>query len=107
MPQLNREDFMARVSARIGEDNSDDALTFMRDMVDTFDGLTSSRPDTVSRSDFDQLQGRYDELSKSYRERFMTAPNLPNSSSGDEDKEDEAEQRAKSMKFSDLFSAKK
>lgn len=107
MPQLNREDFMARVSARIGEDNSDDALTFMRDMADTFDGLTASRPDTVSKSDFDQLQGRYDELSRSYRERFMTAPNLPPQSSGKEDEEDEAEQRAKTIKFGDLFSTKK
>nr|DAW63601.1 MAG TPA: hypothetical protein [Caudoviricetes sp.] len=105
MPQLNRDDFMARINSRLGDDNSEDALNFMRDMADTFDGLSSQPTDVVSKSDFDNLQGRYDELSRNYRERFMSAPipqpepELPNPS-------DEAEQRAKSIGFKDLFSTK-
>lgn len=105
MPQLNRDDFMARINSRLGDDNSEDALNFMRDMADTFDGLSSQPTDVVSKSDFDNLQGRYDELSRNYRERFMSAPFVqpepepPNPI-------DEAEQRAKSIGFKDLFSTK-
>ena len=32
MPQLNRDDFMARINSRLGDDNSEDALSFMRDI---------------------------------------------------------------------------
>lgn len=105
MPQLNRDDFMARINSRLGDDNSEDALNFLRDMADTFDGLSSQPTDVVSKSDFDNLQGRYDELSRNYRERFMSAPIVqpehepPNTI-------DEAEQRAKSIGFKDLFSTK-
>lgn len=105
MPQLNRDDFMARINSRLGDDISEDALSFMRDMADTFDGLSSQPTDVVSKSDFDNLQGRYDELSRNYRERFMSAPIVlqehepPNPI-------DEAEQRAKSIGFKDLFSTK-
>ena len=35
MPQLNRDDFMARINSRLGDDNSEDALNFIRDMADT------------------------------------------------------------------------
>lgn len=55
MPQLNRDDFMARINSRLGDDNSEDALNFLRDMADTFDGLSSQPTDVVSKSDFDNL----------------------------------------------------
>ena len=102
MPQLNREDFMARINSRLGEDNSEEALSFMRDMADTFDGLSKNPTDVVSKSEFDNLQGRYDELSRSYRERFLSTPTIPQEQ--DPPKEDEADQRAKSIGFKDLFS---
>lgn len=102
MPQLNREDFMARINARIGDDNSDDALSFMRDMADTFDGLSTPPADVVSRSEFDNLQGRYDELSRSYRERLMSSP-IPTPNPEPDPPEDEATRRATTIGFSDLF----
>ena len=105
MPQLSRDDFMARINSRLGGDNSDDALSFMRDMADTFDGLSNHPTDVVSKSDYDNLQGRYDELSRSYRERFLTTPALPQDPEPP-NQEDEAEQRAKSIGFKDLFSTK-
>ena len=105
MPQLNRDDFMARINSRLGDDNSEDALNFMRDMADTFDGLSSQPTDVVSKSDFDNLQGRYDELSRNYRERFMSAP-IPQPELEPPNPIDEAEQRAKSIGFKDLFSTK-
>ena len=105
MPQLNRDDFMARINSRLGDDNSEDALNFLRDMADTFDGLSSQPTDVVSKSDFDNLQGRYDELSRNYRERFMSAP-IVNPEPDPQNLIDEAEQRAKSIGFKDLFSTK-
>lgn len=105
MPQLSRDDFMARINSRLGDDNSEDALSFMRDMADTFDGLSSQPTDVVSKSDFDNLQGRYDELSRNYRERFMSAPVVPPEPEPP-NLIDEAEQRAKSIGFKDLFSTK-
>lgn len=105
MPQLNRDDFMARINSRLGDDNSEDALSFMRDMADTFDGLSSQPTDVVSKSDFDNLQGRYDELSRNYRERFMSTPIVPPEPEPP-NPIDEAEQRAKSIGFKDLFSTK-
>ena len=105
MPQLNRDDFMARINSRLGDDNSEDALSFMRDMADTFDGLSSQPTDVVSKSDFDNLQGRYDELSRNYRERFMSSPIVPQEPEPP-NPNDEAEQRAKSIGFKDLFSTK-
>lgn len=105
MPQLNRDDFMARINSRLGDDNSEDALNFLRDMADTFDGLSSQPTDVVSKSDFDNLQGRYDELSRNYRERFMSAP-IVNPEPEPQNLIDEAEQRAKSIGFKDLFSTK-
>lgn len=105
MPQLNRDDFMARINSRLGDDNSEDALNFMRDMADTFDGLSSQPTDVVSKSDFDNLQGRYDELSRNYRERFMSAP-IVQPEPEPQNPNDEAEQRAKSIGFKDLFSTK-
>ena len=105
MPQLNRDDFMARINSRLGDDNSEDALNFLRDMADTFDGLSSQPTDVVSKSDFDNLQGRYDELSRNYRERFMSAP-IVQQEPEPPNPIDEAEQRAKSIGFKDLFSTK-
>ena len=105
MPQLNREDFMARINSRLGEDNSEEALNFIRDMADTFDGLSKQPADVVSKSDFDTLQGRYDELSRNYRERFMSAPTIPQEPEPPI-QEDETEKRAKSIGFKDLFSTK-
>ena len=105
MPQLNRDDFMARINSRLGDDNAEDALNIMRDMADTFDGLSSQATDVVSKPEFDNLQGRYDELSRNYRERVMSAP-IANPEPEPQNLIDEAEQRAKSIGFKDLFSTK-
>lgn len=105
MAQLSREDFMSRINQRLGDDNSQEAIGFMTDMVDTFDGLTRTADSMVARSEFDQLQGRYDELSRNFRERFLSGNPLP-APELDPPPVDEAEQRAKNLKFGDLFTKK-
>ena len=39
MAVLNREDFFNAVNARVGTDTSDEALTFLEDMTDTYTSL--------------------------------------------------------------------
>lgn len=105
MAQLSREDFMARINQRLGDDNSQGAIGFMTDMVDTFDGLSHSAESMIARSEYDQLQGRYDELSRNFRERFLSGNPLP-VPDPDPSPVDEVQERAKNLKFGDLFTKK-
>ena len=42
MAVLTREDYRARVNARVGENASDEDLSFLEDMTDTYDSLAGS-----------------------------------------------------------------
>ena len=63
MAVLSRDDFMARINERVGDDNSDDALSFIEDMTDTFDDLSSS-------NNADEWEKKYNELDKMWREKY-------------------------------------
>ena len=39
MPKLERDAFMERIKAIVGDATDDDALSFIADMTDTYDGL--------------------------------------------------------------------
>lgn len=67
MPVLTREDFRARVSARVGESTTDEDLSFLEDMTDTYDSLAGSE-DTIR-----QLREENESLRRRYRERFEVA----------------------------------
>lgn len=66
MSVLNKEAFMARLQERIGEDTSDEAMSFIEDMTDTFNDM-----ETRSNGESDeQWQKKYDDLDKSWREKY-------------------------------------
>lgn len=68
MAVLNRDDFISRINARIGEDNSDEALSFIEDMSDTFDDMSNRLSDST---DWKQKYEDNDkEWRNKYRERF-------------------------------------
>lgn len=72
MPYLDKESFMARLKERIGEDLSDDSLSFIEDASDTYDEL-------MSRSEGQEdWKTKYEENDKAwrekYRERFFSTP---------------------------------
>ena len=46
MPYLNKDEFMTRIKERIGEDMSDDAVSFIEDASDTYDELIRRSSDT-------------------------------------------------------------
>ena len=39
MAMLDREKFFERIKERLGEDDSDEALSFLEDVTDTYDDL--------------------------------------------------------------------
>ena len=67
MAVLSREDFRARVNARVGESTTDDDLAFLEDMLDTYDSLSGSE-DEITR-----LTSQNESLRRRYRERFEVA----------------------------------
>ena len=98
MAVLSRDDFMARINERVGDDNSDDALSFIEDMTDTFDDLSSS-------SNAEEWEQKYNELDTMWREkykaRFMSSGTDPKSVI-DEQNEDIKDDGTETT-FDDLF----
>ena len=92
MAVLNKEEFM-----RIGEDTSDEAMTFVEDMTDTFNDLETRS----SGNNDEQWKQKYDELDKSwrkkYRDRFFNSETTPANT------KDEQEDDAKEKTYADLF----
>ena len=43
---LNKEEFLAAVKNRLGEDTSDDAIKFLEDVSDTYDDLAKRTGDS-------------------------------------------------------------
>ena len=64
MAVLNKDDFMKRIQERIGDDTSDDAMTFIEDMTDTFNDFETRS------SGSDEWKQKYDDLDKSWREKY-------------------------------------
>lgn len=98
---LSKEDFLSRLKNKIGDDTSDDALSFIEDMTDTFNDL-----ETKSAGNNDsEWQKKYDELDKSwrqkYKERFYSSE-----TDGEEVKEEQKEdvkEDGEATTFEDLF----
>lgn len=66
MPTLSKEEFLARIKERIGEDMSDDTIKFVEDMSDTYD-------DMYERANGqDDWKRKYEENDKSWREKYSS-----------------------------------
>lgn len=101
MAQLSKEEFLARLQERMGDDTSDEALQFMEDMTDTYNALESA-----GGGDAENWKKKYEdndaEWRKKYRDRFF---------SGSEDNSnndpDDATNNNEPKTFDDLFTVKK
>lgn len=82
MAILGREDYLNRVRNRFGETPNDDDLSFIEDMVDTYNDLDTRRAGTDST----EWERRYNELDsqwrKRYTDRFFTP--VPDSATGEQ-----------------------
>lgn len=97
MPVLDRETYFNKLHERIGTDNSDEAISFLEDMTDTYNELEKK-----SRGNGEDWERKYHELDESwkqkYRHRFM------NSDGGyPSPLEDKKEEEKKEVTFNDLF----
>lgn len=61
---LNKEEFLATLKNRVGEDTSDDAIKFLEDMSDTYDDLVKRTGDS------DEWKKKYEENDKSWRDKY-------------------------------------
>lgn len=62
---LTRDELLARVSDRIGDDTSDEAIRLLEDVADTYDEVSARAAD---QTDWEQ---RYNELDQSWRQRYI------------------------------------
>lgn len=98
---LNKEDFMKRLQERIGEDTSDEAMSFIEDMTDTFNDMETR---SNNQSD-EQWKQKYTELDKSWREkykaRFFNSETPP--ADVKDKQEDDVKDDAEEKTYADLF----
>ena len=86
MAILSREDYFNRLHERVGDDTSDEGISFLEDMTDTFNDL-----ETRSTKDSEDWEKKYHDLDetwkKRYQHRFYSNPgtNVPDYSSANED----------------------
>lgn len=95
----SKEEILEQINARIGEDNSDEAIALIEDITDTLDDF-----ETRANGDGVDWKSRYEENDKEwrnkYKERFFNAePNDDNNLDGTEP------DNAKPMSYAELFTS--
>lgn len=70
MAVLSKEDFLAKIQERIGEDNSDEAIGFIEDMTDTYNSMETQLADTTDwKAKFEENDAMW---KQKYKDRFFT-----------------------------------
>ncbi len=101
MGVLGREEYFNRIQTMVGEDSSDEAISFIEDMTDTFNDLESR-----AAGDGVDWEGRYHELDerwkRKYRHRFFSGSGN-SAPAPDEEETDEGTTNPDDMTVEDLF----
>lgn len=97
---LTKEEYVTRIKSRLGDELSDEDITLLEDMSDTYDEL-----DKNSRDNIDWKQ-KYDDLDKDWRKRYTDRFNDPvtNEPETYEDVNDNGYQAPRT--FAELFATK-
>lgn len=93
-----KDEILASIKSRIGEDNSDEAIALIEDINDSFDDLTTRV------SEAGDWKAKYEENDKEWRDKYKERFFTP--SEGDplrEEIDKEEPDKPKVMKFEDLF----
>lgn len=101
-----REEIIQLVSDRIGDDNSDDALSLIEDVTDTLNDLETrvSGDGTDWKAEYDKLDNEWREK---YKARFTDGDNNDNSNNNNNnDNNGGNDNDIKSYKYEDLFTTK-
>ena len=100
MAKLEREAFLERIKSKIGETPTDDDISFLEDMTDTFDGFSG----TFTQSDIDTaVKAKDDEWRKKYTERFFDTGAKPDNNKGCSGEDDDT---AENITIEDLYTEK-
>lgn len=96
MAVKTKSELMDAIRARIGEDNSDEAISLVEDISDTFDDIQNN-----ATSDGTDWRAKYEENDatwrQKYRDRFFNNPDTK-----DDETEDEGEE-IKVLTYDELF----
>lgn len=99
MAILKKEDFLAKLQEKFGTDNSDESITFIEDMVDTYNDLENR-----TKGDGIDWKRKYEENDaawlKRYQHRFFSGGNM-NFPKPDEDESDD--DKIAKITINDLF----
>lgn len=71
---LSREEYSEIVSRFVGDDTSDEALTTVKNMMETYDELSSSSELDKIREELRDKEEKYEELKKEYIKAFLSGP---------------------------------
>ena len=93
MAKLERDAFMERIRAIVGEATDDDVLSFIADMTDTYDGL--AQPSEWEER-YNAEHAAHEALRKEYRDRFF-------SGSSEQPPDEPDKPGAEEITFDDLF----
>ena len=102
--KLNREDFMDAISAIVGDRTDDEAIAFVENMTDTFDGFEDSEKDKTIADLQKSLEETEQSWRKKYRDRFYSGTDEeenPSNQPLEEDKDEMIE--AEEITIDDLF----
>ena len=104
MAVRTRDEILAAIRSRLGDDTSDDALTIIEDIDDTFkDYETRSGEDWKSK--YDELDAQW---RKRYRDRFFQKPDNGETTPEDvkDDNEEDLKEESEVKDFDELFTEK-
>lgn len=90
MAVRTKEELLEAVKVRVGDDTSEEALSFIEDITDTYDSMDRQVKESGD------WKGKYDDLSAKYKERFFSGKAEP-------EPEPEPEPPKIPMTFDDLF----
>lgn len=101
-----KEELIQIVSARVGEDNSDEAIALIEDVTDTLTDL-----ETRANGDGTDWKAEYEKLDKDWREKYKArfTDGSNSDSDNDTDKDNNSQHNddtPKSYKYEDLFETK-
>ena len=71
---LSREEYSEIVSRFVGDDTSDEALTMVKNMMETYDELSGSSELDKIREKLRDKEEKYEELKKEYILAFLSGP---------------------------------
>ena len=92
---LTKEEFLTKIKERIGENPTDEDISFVEDMTDTFDSLTAS--------DGEDWKKKYEENDAMWRKKYADRFFEKVEETTDDPQEEETEDKSETITVDDLF----